>query len=474
MSAPASTPPSSTPPSSTPPAGSPPEAAPLRTGSLRLRLSAAVIVVLGLVLVLLGIAVDAAFSRQADANLDALLTGRAQLARQLARSGLGPQQVVNRVQTDGVQAQLVLRTGETLGSVAPPSRRLQSRTVALGGSPRLNGSELTLTVDTSLVDGARSSLRRVLLVTGLVALVLGGLGVAVAVPLALAPVAAMGVLAQRIAAGRRGTRLAPTRPDTDLGRTAQAFDGMLDALEGAEARARAAETRTRTFLADAAHELRTPLTGVRAGAETLLQHGDQLDPGDRERLQVLVVREAERASRLVEDLLAAARLDAGLALRCAPVDLLGLARAEVEQARLRQPGTPVRVEGTDVVVWADAERVAAVLRNLLDNALRAVRDGGEVALDVAVDGDVGVVEVVDTGPGIDAADSERVFERLVRLDAARSADAGGSGLGLAIARGYARAHGGDLVHRPERHPGATFRLTLPRSGADARGGPTPD
>ena len=90
---------------------------------------------------------------------------------------------------------------------------------------------------------------------------------------------------------------------------------MLDELEGAETRARQAEERTRAFLADAAHELRTPITGVQAAAETLLHHGDQLPAADREHLQALLIREAQRAGTLISDLLAAARLDAGVELR---------------------------------------------------------------------------------------------------------------------------------------------------------------
>jgi len=436
---------------------------PLRTGSLRWRLTVAVIVVLGATLILLGLAVDTVFGIQSNKNLDALLTGRVQLARQLARSGVGPQQIVNRVQADGVQAQLRLRSGETFGSVVPPGQRIESRTANLTGPNRINGAQLTLTVDTSLVDDARRTLRRVLLLGGTLALLLGALLVAVVVPLALRPLTAMGQLALGIAGGQRGSRLAPTRTDTELGRTAHAFDDMLDELEGAESRARDAEERTRGFLADAAHELRTPITGIQAGAETLLQHGDQLEPEQRQRLEAMVVGEAHRAGRLINDLLAAARLDAGLVLDRQPVSLLDLARREGDRAQLVQPQTRIEIAGPDVVISADPERLAAILRNLVDNALRAVGPSGEIAVAVGADERWAYVDVADTGPGVAPTDRERIFERLVRLDAARSADSGGSGLGLAIARGYARAHRGDLVYLDGPENGATFRLTLPRT-----------
>ena len=165
------------------------------------------------------------------------------------------------------------------------------------------------------------------MITGLVALVVSAALVAAAVRFALRPLDSMAALAKTITEGNRGRRLAPTRTDTEIGQTARAFDEMLDELEGAETRARQAEERTRAFLADAAHELRTPITGVQAAAETLLHHGDQLPAEDREHLQALLIREAQRAGTLISDLLAAARLDAGVDLDLTPVSLGTLAWA---------------------------------------------------------------------------------------------------------------------------------------------------
>ena len=249
---------------------------------------------------------------------------------------------------------------------------------------------------------------------------------------------------------------------------------MLDELEGAEATARSSEARTRRFVADAAHELRTPLAGVRAAAEAAVD--PELPPADRERLHLLLLRETGRAARLVDDLLALARIDAGIELHPVPVDLAELARAEVERARLRAPGVQLRVSGEPLVVPGDPQRLGQVLANLLDNARRHAPPGGTVTVSVgpeqdgaARDGAAGgagraTLTVTDTGPGVPAADRERIFERLVRLDEARSADDGGAGLGLAIARGIARAHGGDLTCvEPPAGAGAAFRLELPLS-----------
>lgn len=431
--------------------------------SIRVRVIAAVMAVLAVVLLGLSFSVQSVFVAQSNRNLDALLSGRAQLARQLARSGVRPQQIVNRVGVDGVVASLTLRDGTVLGSTAAVGTGVTTVTTALPGTGRVNGSQLTLSVNTSLASGARAALRRILLVSGLAALLLSGLLVAVAVRLALRPLDSMASLASGIAAGARGSRLAPTRTDTEIGRTAHAFDAMLDELEGAESRARRAEEQTRTFLADAAHELRTPLAGVQAAAETLLQHRDRMTVPEQEQIEVLLVGEARRAARLVTDLLSVARLDAGAALSRNPVDLAQLAEAEAARARLVWPGT-MRVVGTVPVVTGDPQALAGVLRNLVDNACRAAGPAGTVAVVLGVEGTTATVDVVDDGPGVPAGERTRIFERLVRLDAARSADTGGSGLGLAIARATARAHHGELVCLSTSGRGATFRLTLPLDG----------
>jgi signal transduction histidine kinase len=442
---------------------------PLNTVSLRLRVTAAVIVVLAVMLVLTSVVVNAIFVAQSDRSLDALLTSRATLARQLARAGVGGQQIVNRTETDGVRAYLVLRNGTAFGTAPPTGAGIKSLTVTLNAPARVDGATLTLTLDTALVSGARQRLRRILVLVSLGALAVSALLVAGAVRLALRPLDSMAALAKTITEGNRGRRLAPTRTDTELGQTARAFDEMLDELEGAETRARQAEERTRAFLADAAHELRTPITGVQAAAETLLHHGDQLPAADREHLQALLVREAQRAGTLIADLLAAARLDAGVELNREPVSLGQLAAHELERVRLLHPEAIVSTGGgPDLVVTADADKIRGILRNVLENATRAAGPQGRIHLNLYAQDGMAVVDLWDSGPGVPPSERERIFERLVRLDHSRSADAGGSGLGLAIARGYARAHGGDLVCLDPGGPGALFRLTLPSDAA-----PTP-
>ncbi|MFC7626077.1 ATP-binding protein [Microlunatus sp. GCM10028923] len=437
----------------------------LRTGSLQVRVAVSVIAVLVAVLVGLGLVIDTIFGIQSERGLDALLTGRAQLARQLARTGVRPQQLVNRVEADGVRARLVLSDGREFGSgveLAEQPGPTKATTTKLAGPGRLDGATVTLAVDLAVVADARSVLRQVLLITGAAAILISAALVIIAVRLSLAPLGSMARLARTIAGGRRGSRLEPTQPETELGRTATAFDAMLDELEGAEVRARQAEERSKEFLADAAHELRTPLAGILAAAESLLHYQDQLSPAERQRLEVLLVGEANRASGLVDDLLAAARLDAGVDLNRTDLDVAALVEDEVSRERALHPALTLITEGPPTSAYLDGDKLSGILRNLLGNAIRAVGDQGTILITVEPAGDRVLVAVEDDGPGVPPADRERIFERLVRLDAGRSTLSGGSGLGLAIARGYARAHGGELVCvDPVRLPGARFLLTLP-------------
>ncbi|WP_236792372.1 cell wall metabolism sensor histidine kinase WalK [Amycolatopsis sp. GM8] len=419
----------------------------LRTTSLYRRVTVTALVVLLAVLVILGIVVDAVFRAQAGQDVNRVLAGRVQLAQQLARQNVSPPNLLRRVETTGVHGWIALPDGTFAGEPDQiPDTRLKQVKATLTGPARINGAKLTLIADDSVVAGAEQRLRNLLLVTGLAAVVVTALALLVGVRLALSPLDAMTRLARSIVSGGRGGRLAPTRTNTELGRTAVAFDAALDALEGSE-------ERTRRFVADAAHELRTPIAGVQAAAEALLQQ--QPDAEDAERLQVLLAREARRAGKLVSDLLELARLDAGTEIARDPVPLLPLARAEADRGALVAPAVTVEVTGVDATVLGDADRLTQVLSNVVDNALRAMGGHGALTVSVAPDG----FTVSDTGPGVPEQDRERIFDRLVRLDDARDQRAGGSGLGLAIARGFARAHGGDLRCVEAPGGGAAFVLS---------------
>jgi signal transduction histidine kinase len=431
----------------------------LRTVSLRRRVTLTALAVLGVMLVGAVLAVQLLFAVATNRTANAILTDRAQLAQQLATQRVGPAELIRRIDERSVRAQLVLPTGETFGSLSASAPDAKVKRVRLGGSGPVKGATLTLESESSLLSGARATLLRLSAFTGLAALVVTAVVLVFGVRFALSPLDTMTKLARSIARGDRGRRLSPSPGDTELGRTAEAFDEMLDALEGSE-------QRTKRFVADAAHELRTPIAGLQAVADAMLQQHPDTAPEERERLQMLLGREARRAGKLVDDLLDLARIDAGIELHRQPVELRAMAAAQAERARLLHPELVIDVSGAEVTADVDPDRVAQIVANLVDNACQATPPGGRVSVTVGRIGDNAEILVADTGPGVPPAERERIFDRLVRLDDARDRRAGGSGLGLPIARGFARAHGGDLTCDQPRgeqsgQPGALFRLVLP-------------
>ncbi len=336
-----------------------------------------------------------------------------------------------------------------------------------------DGTRITLTAGTRDVQETLAQLGWVMGGASAAFLGVAVVGVVVVVRRALRPLDEVTATARSIADGDRGRRLRPARTDTEIGRVAAAFDEMLDAVEGAEAQAVAAEERVRGFLSDAAHELRTPVAGVRAAADTLVRSGGD-DPATTEVLAVHVVRQADRAARLVDDMLTMARLDRGIALDRRTTDLVPWIRTEVDRLGLRLPGITLQpdVPSGSVRADVDPDRLAQVLGNLVDNAARATGGTGTVRVALGTDeGDV-VLEVEDDGPGIPAEDRERVFDRLVRLEDSRDVRSGGAGLGLPIARGIAVAHGGTLVHGDDGTlGGARFVLRLPHAGRSVDAAP---
>ncbi|WP_328813851.1 HAMP domain-containing sensor histidine kinase [Rhodococcus sp. NBC_00297] len=450
----------------------------LRTGSLRLRLLVSVMSVVLVLLVGIVVATTVLLQRQLEASAGDSLAGRTATAQQLLDNGADPTEIVSATQGENVAAQLVTTDGRIVGDLAlrattpppalrppttpgdgpppgPPPGPEETRPTRVSTTTLTDGSVLTVAVDTSSIDAVQRQLLVVLIPLVLVASAVAALLMAVVVGASLRPLRSMTALARSITRGNRGDRLAPTRSDTELGETATAFDEMLDELEGAEARERATADRTRQFVDDAAHDLRTPVAGISAAAETLLRGGVDTERDVRERLLASMIRESRRASRLIDDLLMSARTDDDVELDRHDHDLLALARADADRARLLAPDSTVVVTGESVVAPVDAARLARILANLTDNALRHGPPDGVVTVDVRDAGTTATIRVSDEGPGIGAQDRERIFDRMVRLDCARTSE--GSGLGLTIARTYARAHGGDVVY-----DGTAFVLSVPR------------
>ncbi|OZD30987.1 two-component sensor histidine kinase [Rhodococcus sp. 06-1477-1B] len=467
---------------------------PLRSGSLRRRTIVAVVALVALLLVVLAVVVDVALGARLRGQIEERLRDRAAAAASLVGTvddtdlaeRLSDQGLAVRIDSAGGSSVVAgpspeqLREGPPGGPGGPggaPGNRSTPQPTASSDvsvvasevtgdddlvtlrSTLSDGSILTLTASAAGVGDTLAQVRWIMAVSSVGVLVLAAGAVTLVVRRSLRPLDQVSRVARAIGSGERERRLHPTRSDTEIGRVATALDDMLDDVVGAEQAALDAEQRLRAFLSDAAHELRTPVAGIRAAADTLVRA--DLDGPEREMLAAHVAREAARASRLVDDLLTMARVDRGLDLSRVDVDLRALVEAEERRVPLVHPGLHLRstIPDAAVPVHADPDRLAQVLSNLVENAARATSGAGTVILGLETRGATAVVSVTDDGPGIPRADRERIFERLVRLDAAR-ATSGGVGLGLPIARGIARAHGGD-VRCVDSETGARFEVTLP-------------
>jgi heavy metal sensor kinase len=251
-----------------------------------------------------------------------------------------------------------------------------------------------------------------------------------------------------------GARLAVRGTGDDLDRHALALNRVFARLEESFRRVSA-------FSADVAHELRTPVNRALNLADlALLKHTGDADPS-----AMIAIRESmEDMRRLIESLLLLAKGDVGrLPLGRERVDLgeLGSDLADLFRPSCEQGGVALRVDiHGEAEAEVDAGLVQQAVSNLLDNAVRHSPDGGTIRLDVASSTDSASIAVSDAGVGIPAADRERIFDRFVQLDGARSDR--GTGLGLAIARMIARLHGGDLTAGASTLGGARFELRIPR------------
>ena len=273
---------------------------------------------------------------------------------------------------------------------------------------------------------------------------------------ALRPLRELTAATSGVAALRLDQRVPVPPADDDLQRLALAFNAMLARLEtGFE--------QARRFSADASHELRTPLTIMRGEISRLLRN-----PGlaaQTETALLSLQEEIGRLERITEHLLLLARLDAGQigAELFEEIDFAALVAAACEDAELLAGARDVSLQVAPAPaarVRGDALLLRRVVLNLLDNATRYNRPGGEVACALSLVGDRVELSVRNTGDAISPEARAGLFRRFYRADAARGR--GGHGLGLALSREIARSHGGELSLRPDPAPGLTeFLLTLP-------------
>ncbi|TKV61183.1 HAMP domain-containing histidine kinase [Nakamurella flava] len=473
----------------------------IRTASLRRRVLVPTLAVVAVVITVFAVVVTSLLGSQLRGDLQERLRDRAGYAAVLQERGVTGQDLADELSGGGVFVAFASdgtdyvgrggpagpadppRPGSDGGPGGPPQLPQPavepSVTIAEGdglmtATVTLPGGTATLTATEDSVDSTLASLRTIQIVVGLVALLLTALALRQVVSASLRPLERMTAVARRIQAGARNRRLRPTHPHTELGRTAAAFDDMLDELESAETAAQTAEAAMRRFLADASHDLRTPLAGVVAAADALLRADPTtMSRADQEARLVAIVRQGRQAARLVDDLLTMARLDAESGAT-SPVpdrtpgrsaDVAVVARAMIDDIALRRPEVRWGATGPQTATVAvEPDELRRILGNLLENAAAVSPPSGVVQVSWSVRPDLLALRVVDDGPGVAPADRQRIFDRFLRLSAARSGP--GSGLGLPIARGLARRAGGDLVcrGRDDDRPGACFELVLPLAG----------
>jgi|SRR5271157_334498 len=230
-------------------------------------------------------------------------------------------------------------------------------------------------------------------------------------------------------------------------------------------RVRRLEAVRRDFISNVSHELRTPLASLKALTETL-QQGALEDPPAARRFLGRIETEVDALTQMAQELLELTRIESGqvpLELTAAsPQELLASA-AERMRAQAERAGLVLRTECPAGLraVRADPPRLAQVLVNLIHNAVKFTRPGGEVVLSAQAEGEFVRFAVRDTGVGIPPDDLPRIFERFYKADRARSS--GGTGLGLSICRHLVEAHGGRIWAESEEGVGSTFYFTLPLS-----------
>jgi signal transduction histidine kinase len=425
---------------------------------MRVRVTLAAVLVLGFALV--------AGALVLVALLGSVLTGQVcrdahDRAEQLAAASTTPGSSVAPGQPASTTATEIVQWVDRAGHVAGSDRLLASPgTGCVSVEPPGHGEDFTFAaaklqsggeviVGRPLVDVLDSTrfVRRVLVVgVPLMMLIVGGVTWVVTGRI-LAPVTAIRREVDAITATELHRRVPATRQD-EIGRLARTMNRMLDRLQ------RAHESQRR-FVSDASHELRSPIASIRQHAEVAQAHPERTTVGE---LAETVVAEDARMQHLVDDLLLLARADEHhTEPPSTPVDLDDLLFAEAQRLRMATNLTVRTAAVSAGQVRGDEAALTRMIQNLAGNAARHART--TITFGLAESEGTVVLTVSDDGPGIPPADRERVFDRFVRLDNARTRDTGGAGLGLSIVAGIVTRHHGTIhITSP-----STFEVHLPAS-----------
>lgn len=278
------------------------------------------------------------------------------------------------------------------------------------------------------------------------------------------PLVSLTLAAEEMKSGNYAQRVEQPKTLDELGRLAVTFNDMADKIAADVAELRAQEQQRRDLIANIAHDLVTPLTAIQGYSEAIAD--DVISEAhERQETAQLIGREVQRLRRLVSDIQHMSSLEAGrVQLELAPLNLhdlsvetLAVIAPECDQAGIELCN---EISPTMPAVFADSDRIAQVLLNLLDNARRHTPSGGRITLGARTEGAWLIAWVSDTGTGINPKDLPHIFERFYRVDRSRNAASGGSGLGLAIIKALITAHGGTAWAESTFGQGTTVFFTL--------------
>ena len=272
---------------------------------------------------------------------------------------------------------------------------------------------------------------------------------------ALRPITHISSTAVKISAGDLSQRINIAETESELGQLAAVLNSTFARLEAAFA-------QQQQFTSDAAHELRTPVSVMLTQAQTALNR-ERTAPEYRETVETCQ-RAAQRMRRLIESLLALARLDAGQEqMKRLQFDFSKTISDCVEMVKpmAEERGVKIISELSALEITGDSERLAQVVTNLLTNAIQYNLPDGEVRVKLESQSGMAILTVTDKGQGIAPEDLPRVFERFYRADKSRST--GGNGLGLAISKAVVEAHGGTIEVSSTEDAGTVFTVRLPLS-----------
>ena len=299
---------------------------------------------------------------------------------------------------------------------------------------------------------------------GIFLLTLSGLSIWLTITSALRPLKEVERTSEAVQSGKFSSRLVERDPKTEIGRLNRALNSMLDSIETAVRGRDRTLSQMRRFVSDASHELRTPLVTVRGYAE-LYRMGAIRNKKDLNEAMQRIESEAIRMTGLVESLLTLTRMDEVGNLKLKLQDVSEIASAVVKDASVANPQVRFLAQSsTAAKANIDGDRIKQVLTNLVNNAGRFAPEGSEVLVSVSSAKGTHRLEVVDHGEGVPETLRDKVFDRFYRADTSRNRETGGSGLGLAIAQSIVEGHGGKIWLEETPGGGATFVIELPSSG----------